>query len=109
MATFHAQELGKLLPDREGQDYIPVIVKNPKYPKKAQRKGKQGYVIVELTISKEGLAPDPVVIEEKPKAQKSGKAALKAASSLRYVSRFVDGEPEEVPGVLYKYSFEMAR
>ena len=109
LATFHAQELGKLLPDREGQDYIPVIVKNPKYPKKAQRKGKEGYVIIELTISKEGLALDPVVIEEKPKGQKFGKAALKAASSLRYVPRFVDGEPEEVPGVLYKYTFKMAR
>jgi len=55
------------------------------------------------------LALDPVVIEEKPKGQKFGKAALKAASSLRYVPRFVDGEPEEVPGVLYEYTFKMAR
>ena len=65
--------------------------------------------MVELTVSKEGLALNPIVIEEKPKGQKFGKAALKAASSLRYVPRFVDGEPEEVPGVLYKYTFQMAR
>ena len=109
LATFHAQQLGQLTPGRENSNFMPLFVKHPTYPKTAQRKGKEGYVIVELTVSKEGLALDPVVIEEKPKGQKFGKAALKAASSLRYVPRFVDGEPEEVPGVLYKYNFKMAR
>ena len=110
LATFHAQQLGRLkLQGRENSNHIPLFVKQPTYPKTAQRNRKEGYVIVELTISKEGLALDPVVIEEKPKGQKFGKAALKAASSLRYAPRFVDGEPEEVPGVLYKYSFKMAR
>ena len=88
---------------------MPLFVKQPISPKKAQRKSKEGYVIVEVTVSKEELALDSVIIEEKPKGQKFGKAALKAASSLRYVPRFVDGEPEEVPGVLYKYTFKMAR
>ena len=109
LATFHAQQLGQLTPGRENSNFMPLFVKHPTYPKTAQRKGKEGYVIVELTVSKEGLALDPVIIEEKPKGQKFGKAALKAASSLRYVPRFVDGEPEEVPGVLYKYNFKMAR
>ena len=110
LATFHAQQLGRLkLQGRENSNHIPLFVKQPTYPKTAQRNRKEGYVIVELTISKEGLALDPVVIEEKPKGQQFGKAALKAASSLRYAPRFVDGEPEEVPGVLYKYSFKMAR
>ena len=109
LATFHAQQLGQLTPGRENSNFMPLFVKHPTYPKTAQRNRKEGYVIVELTVSKEGLALDPVVIEEKPKGQKFGKAALKAASSLRYVPRFVDGEPEEVPGVLYKYTFKMAR
>ena len=109
LATFHAQQLGQLTPGRENSNFMPLFVKHPTYPKTAQRNRKEGYVIVELTVSKEGLALDPVIIEEKPKGQKFGKAALKAASSLRYVPRFVDGEPEEVPGVLYKYTFKMAR
>ena len=109
LATFHAQQLGQLTPGRENSNFMPLFVKHPTYPKTAQRNRKEGYVIVELTVSKEGLALDPVVIEEKPKGQKFGKAALKAASSLRYVPRFVDGEPEEVSGVLYKYTFKMAR
>ena len=93
----------------EDRDYIPLFVKTPEYPLKAQKKGREGYAVISLTVSKEGLALNPTVIEEKPKGQKFGKAALKAAASLRYVPRLIDGEPVEVPGVLYKYTFNMAR
>jgi protein TonB len=90
-------------------DFIPVYVPQPQYPRRAQTRGKEGYAIIELTVSKEGLALNPTVIAEKPKGLKFGKAALKAAGSLRYVPRVIDGEPVEVPGVLYKYTFNMAR
>jgi TonB family protein len=90
-------------------DYIPLFVKQPEYPIKAQKRGREGYAVIELTVSKEGLALNPTVIEEKPEGQEFGKAALKAAASLRYVPRFIDGEPVEVPGVLYKYNFNMTR
>ena len=92
-----------------GKDYIPLFVKQPEYPFKARKYGREGYAVIALTVSKEGLALNPTVIEEKPKGQKFGKAALKAAGSLRYVPRVIDGEPVEVPGVLYKYTFNMAR
>ena len=91
------------------QSYIPLFVQQPKYPDRARRFGKEGYAMIELTVSKEGLALNPTVIEEKPEGQEFGKAALKAAASLRYVPRFIDGEPVEVPGVLYKYNFNMTR
>ena len=109
MATFYAQELGKLLPDREDQDYIPVFVKNPKYPSYAQRAGKEGYVIVEVTISKKGLAIDPVIVEVNPPTYGFSQAAIKASEGLRFVPQFTDGEAVEVPGILYKYTFKMAR
>ena len=92
-----------------GKDYIPLFVKQPQYPFRARKYGREGYAVIALTVSKEGLALNPTVIEEKPKGQKFGKAALKAAGSLRYVPRFIDGEPVEVPGVLYKYTFSIAR
>lgn len=91
-----------------GKDYIPLFVKQPEYPFRARKYGREGYAVIALTVSKEGLALNPTVIEEKPKGQKFGKAALKAAGSLRYVPRFIDGEPVEVPGVLYKYTFSIA-
>ncbi len=108
-ATFHAQALGKLNPNRQNQNYLPVYRKLPIYPRGAQRSGTNGYVIIEVTVSREGLAIDPVVIEEKPVSKGFGKAALKASSTLRYVPQFVDGEAVEVPGVLYKYTFKMPR
>ena len=92
-----------------GKDYIPLFVKQPEYTFRARKYGREGYAVIALTVSKEGLALNPTVIEEKPKGQGFGKSALKAAGSLRYVPRFIDGEPVEVPGVLYKYTFNMAR
>ena len=108
-AGFHAQELGKLVSGQEDTNYIPVYVPQPDYPRGAQRSGTNGYVIIELTVSREGLAIDPIVIEEMPASKGFAKAALKAAKKLRYVPRFVDGEAVEVPGVLYKFTFQMAR
>ncbi|MBC8381633.1 MAG: TonB family protein [SAR92 clade bacterium] len=108
-ATFHAQALGKLNQGRQNQNYLPVYRKPPIYPRGAQRSGTNGYVIIEVTVSRDGLAIDPIVIEEMPTSKGFGKAALKASSTLRYVPQFVDGEAVEVPGVLYKYTFQMAR
>tara|TARA_B110000879_G_scaffold39043_1_gene54671 strand:- start:47 stop:1081 length:1035 start_codon:yes stop_codon:yes gene_type:complete len=108
-ATEHVLIMARQPNRVETENYIPLFIGQPVYPMQAQKRGREGYAVVELTVSKEGLALDPIVIEEKSKGQKFGKAALKAANSLRYVLRFVDGEPAEVPGVLYKYTFQMAR
>ena len=108
-ATFHAQKLGERSSGIRGDDYMPLFVRSPDYPLRALKRRKEGYVVIELTVSKEGLATSPVVIEEEPKGYGFGKAALKAAHTLRYVPRFINGEPVKVSGVLYKYSFKMAR
>ena len=108
-AGFHAQELGKLVSGQEDQNYIPVYVPQPDYPRKAQVKGVSGYAVIELTISVEGTAIKTSIVEQYPTSKGFGKAALKAAKKLRYVPRFVDGEAVEVPGVLYKFTFKMAR
>ena len=108
-ATLHAQKLGERSSGVTGDDYMPLFVRSPDYPLKALKRGKEGYVVIELTISKEGLAISPVMIEEEPKGYGFGKAALKAAHTLRYVPRFINGEPVKVSGVLHKYSFKMAR
>lgn len=108
-ATFHAKELGRLNPNQQNKNYLPVFRKPPIYPRGAQISGTNGYVIIEVTVSREGLAIDPIVIEEMPASKGFAKAALKASKTLRYVPRFVDGEAVEVPGVLYKYTFKMAR
>ena len=89
--------------------YIPVYVPRPQYPRRAQSKGTEGYAVVEVTITTIGSVSDPVIIEEWPEGWGFGKAALKAAQKLKYSPKIVDGVPQEVKGVLYKFTFQMAK
>ena len=90
-------------------DYIPVYVPQPQYPRRAQTRGKEGYAVVEVIITTTGGVRDPVMIEEWPEGWGFGKAAVKAAEKLKYSPRVVDGVPQEVPGVLYKFTFQMQK
>lgn len=86
-------------------DYIPVYVPQPQYPRRAQSRGMSGYAVVSVTITTTGAVRDPVMIEEHPAGYGFGTAAVRAAEKLKYNPRVVNGKPEEVPGVLYKFSF----
>ena len=88
-------------------DFIPVYVPQPKYPRRAQTRGKMGYAVIQVTITTTGGVRDPVLIEESPEGWGFGRSALKAASKLKYNPRVVEGVPQEVTGVLYKFSFQM--
>ena len=90
-------------------DYIPVYVPQPEYLRRAQTRGKEGYAVIEEIITTTGGTRDPILIEEFPEGWGFGKAALKAASKLKYNPRVVDGIGQEVPGVLYKFTFQMAK
>ena len=90
-------------------DYIPVYVPQPQYPRRAQTRGKEGYAVVEVIITTTGGVRDPKMIEEDPEGWGFGRAALKAAKKLKYNPRVLDGVPEEVSGVLYKFTFQMAK
>ena len=90
-------------------DYIPVYVPSPQYPRRAQTRGKEGYAVVEVIITSTGGVRDPIMIEEFPEGWGFGRAAVKAALKLKYNPRVVDGVGQEVPGVLYKFSFQMAK
>lgn len=88
-------------------DYIPVYVPQPRYPRRAQSRGKSGYAVVQVIITTTGSVRNPVLLEESPEGYGFGSAALKAAEKLKYNPRVVDGVPQEVPGVLYKFSFHI--
>ncbi|MBL6893900.1 MAG: TonB family protein [Porticoccaceae bacterium] len=90
-------------------DFIPVYIPQPQYPRRAQTSGKEGYAVVEVIITTTGGVRDPKMIEEFPEGWGFGRAALKAADKLKYNPRVVDGVGQEVPGVLYKFSFQMAK
>ncbi len=90
-------------------DYIPVYVPQPQYPRRAQTRAKEGYAVIEVIITTTGGVRDPKLIEEWPEGWGFGRSALKAANKLKYNPRVVDGVAEEVPGVLYKFTFQMAK
>lgn len=88
-------------------DYIPVYVPQPQYPRRAQTRGVGGYAVVSVTITTTGGVRDPQLLEEDPSGYGFGRAAVKAAEKLKYNPRVVDGVAEEVPGVLYKFTFNI--
>jgi len=90
-------------------DYIPVYVPQPQYPRRAQTRGKEGYAVIQVIITTVGGVREPVLIEEYPEGWGFGRSAIKAANKLKYNPRVVDGVAEEVPGVLYKFTFQMAK
>jgi protein TonB len=90
-------------------DYIPVYVPQPQYPRRAQSRGVNGYAVVQVVITTTGSTRDPVLLEEAPEGYGFGTAAVKAAAKLKYNPRVVDGKPEEVPGVVYKFTFQIEK
>lgn len=90
-------------------DYIPVYVPQPDYPPRALRQGVEGYAVVEVIITTTGSVRNVKLLEEYPPNKDFGKYALKAAQKLKYKPRVIDGVAEEVPGVLYKFSFRISR
>ena len=90
-------------------DYIPVYVPQPDYPPRALRQGVEGYAVVEVIITTTGSVRNAKLLEEYPPNKDFGKYALKAAQKLKYKPRVIDGVAEEVPGVLYKFSFRISR
>ena len=108
LASYHAEQLGRSR-DGEGGSFVPVFIPTPDYPRLAQRRGVEGYAVVELTISKSGRATDILIVEEWPESYEFGEEALQAAERLLYAPRFIDGVAQEVTGVRYKYQFKMAR
>lgn len=87
-------------------EYLPIVKVQPIYPRRAQQRGIEGYVIVEFTVNKLGAVTNPVVVEADPE-NIFDQAALQAASKFKYKPRVVNGEPVEVAGVQNRITFKL--
>ncbi len=85
-------------------DYLPIVKVAPIYPRRAQARGIEGFVIVEFTVTKTGAVRDAVVVHAEPE-NIFNRAALDAALKFKYKPRVVDGVAMEVAGVQNKISF----
>ena len=87
-------------------EYLPIVKVQPIYPRRAQSRGIEGYVIVEFTVTKSGTTRDIRIVEAVPPGI-FDKASTAAAAKFKYKPRVVDGQPIEVPGVQNKITFEL--
>ena len=88
-------------------EYLPIVKVAPVYPRRAQTRGIEGYVLLQFTVTKTGAVKDPVVVEAKP----SGifdRAAINAALKFKYKPKVVNGAAIDVAGVLHRITFELA-
>jgi len=88
-------------------EYLPIVKVAPVYPRRAQTRGIEGYVLLEFVVTKTGSVRDPVVIESKPPGI-FDRAATQAALKFKYKPKVVNGEPIDVAGVRNLITFELA-
>ncbi|HBX27538.1 MAG TPA: hypothetical protein DEF72_08940 [Gammaproteobacteria bacterium] len=105
-----ASEAFELLGQAEAilaSDYMPIVTVNPKYPRRAQTRGIEGYVLLEYVVDKTGRVVNPRVIKAKPRGT-FNKAAIEATKLYRYLPAIKEGRPIAVEGVKTRITFEMA-
>ncbi|SFB83705.1 energy transducer TonB [Pseudoalteromonas denitrificans] len=69
----------------------PLVRISPKYPIKAAREGKQGWVQIGFTISEIGTVTSPFIINSEPK-RLFDKAALRAIRKWKYKPKMINGK-----------------
>ena len=99
--------LGEGLQATDGE-YLPIVKVAPQYPARALRRGIEGYVILEYTVTKHGSVKEPIIIEAEPK-NIFDKAAINSTLKYKYKPRVIVGEPIEVSGVQTKIIFELEK
>jgi protein TonB len=88
------------------RDVLPLVRVPPEYPPRALSRGLEGWVLVQFTITPQGMVRDPVVIDSMPK-DVFDDAALKAISRWRYNAKIDGGVPVERVGVQTRIVFEL--
>ncbi len=87
-------------------EYLPIVKVAPIYPRRAQTRGIEGYVLLEFIVTTTGAVREPVVIDAKPPGI-FDRAAIQAALKFKYKPKVVNGEPVEVAGVRNLIKFEL--
>lgn len=79
---------------KENSSVIPIVRIPPIYPRRAKILRKEGYVKLQLLISKTGSVVKANVIESKPK-KLFDEAALRSVYGWKFKAKVVDGKPVE--------------
>lgn len=84
---------------------LPLVRVEPQYPPQAARKGLEGWVRVQFTISTAGSIRDAVVVKSSDSVFE--RAAINAVSKWKYQPQMQEGKPVETSGVQVVVRFRM--
>lgn len=87
-------------------DATPIVRIEPRYPIKAARDGKEGYVVLSFTINEIGGVEEVKVIEAKPK-RLFDKEARRALKRWKYRPKMVDGKAQKQAGQTVRLDFTL--
>jgi protein TonB len=87
-------------------DPEPIYRPKPKYPERALRFKREGYVLVEFTIAVDGSLRDLRVVEAEPKGLFE-RETIKMVGTWRYAPQLVNGVPVERPNVRKRLTFRL--
>jgi protein TonB len=94
------------LPSGSDHDALPRVRITPEYPPSAQRKGTEGWVRVQFSITATGAVRDAVVVDSDPQ-NVFDSAALRAMARWRYDPKIDDGVPVERVGMQTVIRFKL--
>ncbi len=105
--TFDRERGGPIGPGFKADgEYLPIVKVKPVYPRRAQQRGIEGYVLLEFVVTTSGAVRDPVVVEAQPPGVFE-RSAIRAALKFKYKPKVANGEAMEVSGVRNLIKFEL--
>ncbi len=87
-------------------EYLPIVKVAPVYPRRAQSRGIEGWVLLRFTVTESGSVINPEVIDAEP-PNTFDRAAMKAVERFKYKPRVVNGKAQPVHGVEHLITFKL--
>ena len=87
-------------------EYLPIVKVAPQYPLRALKRGLEGDVVLEYTVTKQGSVRNPKVLQSTDSV--FNQAAIDSALRYKYKPRVINGEAQEVPAVRTRIKFRMS-
>lgn len=106
-ADIHCQAIALLRPQAYIDSYHPLYKMNPRYPRSAAISGREGYVVIEYTVTTLGTVTNLKAIESEG-GKDFEKAAVIAGKTYRYAPAVKNGKIVETAGVKTKITFLLA-